>query len=269
MKIWNMAGPVILGGLAVALPGLPGDKIDLTHYFLKSKRIKTPVRMMVLSDLHDEYFGLNMEKLALEILKEKPDLIVMPGDMVQEDDHKENAFTLFRQLRGIPMFYCTGNHEERHPDVNLVLKQLQEFDIQILDHQAVLFQKGDTFLEIAGISCRKHESDYHVEEIDRLFTTKHYRILLSHRPHWVNLYRNLNCQMVISGHAHGGQWRIPAAKISAFAPQQGIFPKYTQGMHVLGRTVLVVSRGLVKQYHGIPRLYNNPEIVLVHLLPDK
>lgn len=267
MKIRKMAGLAALGGLAVALPGLPGDKIDLTQYALKSRRIKTPVRMIILSDLHDEYFGLNMEKLALAVLKEKPDLILMPGDMVQEDDHKENTFTLLKQLRGIPMFYCTGNHEEKHPDVNLVLRQLQEAGVETLDHRAVLFQKGDTFLEIAGIACRKHESDYHADEINRLFTTENYRILLSHRPHWVRLYRQLDCQMVVSGHAHGGQWRIPGAKISAAAPQQGIFPKYTQGMHILNHTVLVVSRGLVKQYHGIPRLYNNPEIVLMHLLP--
>ncbi len=267
MKKRNLAGLACLGGLAFVLPGLPGDKIDVTHYTLQSARIKTPVRMLVLSDLHNEYFGLNMEKLALLVLKEKPDLIVMPGDMVQEDDGKRNTFTLLKQLQGIPMFYCTGNHEEKHRDVELVLKELREFGVQTLQNQSVLFQKGDTVLELAGIPCRKHEADYHAKDINALFTTDRYRILLSHRPHWVELYRKLDCQMVVSGHAHGGQWRMPGFKIPAAAPQQGVLPKYTQGMHVLDRTVLVISRGLVKQYHGIPRLYNNPEIVLVHLEP--
>lgn len=250
---------------AAIIPGLPRD-IDVTRYTVCSSKIHTPVRMMILSDLHNADYGMNMEDLMVKVLAEKPDLILMPGDMAEEHMHQDNTLVLMKALRDFPVYYSTGNHEEYRPDLEDLLKKFRESGVQVLSYRNAVFAKGDTSLEIVGIPCRKHESDYSADDINRIYTTDNYRILLSHRPHFIDLYNHIDCQMVVSGHAHGGQWRIPGTDIGIAAPQQGLLPKYISGVHTLDHSLLVISRGLSRHYHYIPRLYNNPEIVVIDLI---
>ena len=100
-----------------------------------------------------------------------------------------------------------------------------------------------------------------------LFPSNHYSVLLSHRPELTELFSAIPVDLVISGHAHGGQVRIPYLLNSGlFAPDQGFFPKYTTGIHELNsRTSLLISRGLAKESTRVPRFFNNPEILSVTL----
>ena len=102
-----------------------------------------------------------------------------------------------------------------------------------------------------------------------LFRHRGYRILLSHRHHFESFYRDVDCDLVISGHAHGGQWRIPFLHRGLYAPQSGLFPHHTEGMFKNGDHLMMVSRGLNRSAHGIMRLYNNPELVFIDLLCKK
>ena len=149
-----------------------------------------------------------------------------------------------------------------------LLQHVSMIGVNLIDNTSTVIECKGQRIELGGIECRWIEEHYDVEEVTSLWKTDCFRILLSHRPHWVDLYSKSQCDLVICGHAHGGQWHIPFFDIPCAAPQQGIFPKYTEGLMDLGRTKMLISRGLVRHYHGIPRLYNNPEIVIMDIRPE-
>lgn len=257
-------GRLLLG--AVAIAGLPFG-IDVTQYVYQTKKVFFPIRFVILSDLHGQSFNDDMNELINLVKAENPDVILLPGDLFDEYSNDENAWKLLDGLKEYPRFYVTGNHEERRDDIHELIDHLKEVGVTVLSKNSQVIRIHNTDIEIAGIPCRKQESDYTKEEINQIFTSNHYRILLSHRPHWVNLYKELNCDWIISGHAHGGQWCIPFTHIGLGAPQQGFLPQYTSGVHNLEDKHLLISRGLVRHYHYLPRLYNNPEIVVLTLKP--
>ena len=108
---------------AVTAAGLPYEKIDTTFYPLRSKKIRNPMRIVVLADLHDQDYGKHMEKLTEKIHPLKPDLILLPGDLCEEKRNDEHSFCLIDQLKQYPMIYSTGNHEEHRPDLPTLLYQ--------------------------------------------------------------------------------------------------------------------------------------------------
>lgn len=258
--------PALIGGTAAA--GLP-LKIDITEYEIRSRRIKDPVRALILSDLHNDYYGRGMHWLTDAVRRLSPDLILMPGDMCEENHHQDRTLAFFRAMSGVPMFFSTGNHEEFRSDLPYLLEQIRAAGVLIPENEPAIFRHGRTELEIMGLPCYRREESYQASVISGRFRTDDFRILLSHRPSWVGLYAEIDCDLIAAGHAHGGQWRIPGTSQGLFAPQQGILPELTGGMHDLGRSRMIISRGLVRHYHGIPRLYNNPEICVVNLRPEE
>ncbi|MBQ9047221.1 MAG: metallophosphoesterase [Solobacterium sp.] len=258
---------VLLPAALVLAAGYP-KKTNMTRYTVRSAKIKNPVRIVIFSDLHGASFGKNMQDLIHMIRGENPDLVLIPGDLCDEFSKDDNAFALLDGLRGLPMYYATGNHEEHRGDAFFLGRRLELHGVKVLDHTAEIFSCGDTKLEIGGIPCRDDEAEYVSADVSSVFTSDHYRILLSHRPHWIDLYSRVDCDLIISGHAHGGQWCIPGTDIGLGAPQQGFLPKYISGIHHLGRQDLLISRGLVRDYHYLPRLFNDPEAVSLTLLPE-
>ncbi len=94
-----------------------------------------------------------------------------------------------------------------------------------------------------------------------------YSILLSHRPERIESYLEYDFDMILAGHAHGGQMRLPLLMNGLFAPDQGWFPKYAGGLYPFGKSQMIVSRGLARESTRMPRLFNRPEIVIINLLP--
>lgn len=253
-------------GLLVA--GLPW-KMDETHTEIHSKKIRKGMRLCVIADLHCREFGSNQKKIIQIIEKNHPDAILIAGDLFDVDRDYEKSFTLAKKLREWPVYYVTGNHDRYLKDEIAGLKsRLRDYGVRVLDNEAVLVKNDSDVIELCGIEDMGRKPDRSVNELNTLFQSDHYRVLLSHRPELVDFYRQINCDLIVSGHAHGGQWRIPGTKISAYAPQQGIFPKYTSGLYHLGKNNLFVSRGLASGAPYIPRLYNNPEVSFIELKPE-
>lgn len=96
-----------------------------------------------------------------------------------------------------------------------------------------------------------------------------YTILLAHRPEWIDLYGTYDFDLVLSGHAHGGQWRLPGLINGVFAPDQGMLPKYAGGKYGVNGTTMIVSRGLARESTSVPRIFNRPELVVVDLVPGE
>lgn len=259
---WILSGVSLAGGAVTA--GLP-FRTDLTEYTLEDDRIQDDLTIVILSDFHNDYNEKGIQRLGTMVRSLNPDLILMPGDMAEEHHHQERTFEFLEQLKGIPMYYSTGNHEEYRWDLTELKDRFRAYGVVVLDEKKELVQIKRTTLEIAGISCRLNMSSFMPAAVNELFDSDHYRILLSHKPNWIELYKQIHCDLVVCGHAHGGQWHIPFVDIPVAAPSQGFFPKYTDGIHDLNGVKMLISRGLTRHYHGIPRLYNNPEIVFLKL----
>lgn len=262
----DMKKAVLIAAAAGAAAGMPW-KIDWSAARIRSRKIRTSLRICVISDLHATWFGMHQHKIADRLKKAAPDLIVIPGDLFDEHRKPDASYELLRQLHDFPVFFAEGNHERRAPAEmrHEWYRTMRGMGVQILRDEAVCLPEAG--VEILGLHCMHHHPDCHPDDVSAMFRRGGYRILLSHRHHFEKFYAGVDCDLVISGHAHGGQWRIPGLNRGIYAPQSGFFPAHTGGMFENGSHLMLVSRGLNRTAHGVPRLFNNPEIWILDLLP--
>ena len=254
--------------LVIVLLGLPYG-IDVTEVSVRSSKVTEEVKLAVVSDLHDASYGKDNSRLTALLKEQNPDLILIPGDLFSDDAESRNAMPLLKSLQGYPICFSAGNHEvntKRLPDI---YKELTDAGVHVLDGSACILTVNGQSIQTAGIADRKNQECYSEEDIQGLFHSDGFRILLCHRPNWDKVYEQAQCDLIISGHAHGGHWRLPIVKKGIFAPQQGFMPADTQGLKKLSHSYQFINRGLVRQSYGIIRLYNNPEIGIVHIVPQK
>lgn len=244
-------------------------KIEVTHTYIKSKKIKNETKFAVIGDLHSCNYGENMEKVVDLIIKENPDFILNVGDMYDHKLNIENSDKYFKAISNFKSYYVSGNHElYKRYDIEYK-KNIRSFNTRVLEGEKEKLFLKDSIINIAGVDDIQINKRFKTQlkralkNVDNNFT-----ILMFHRPHLIELFNTLNVDLVVSGHAHSGQWRIPFTRIGIFAPQQKFFPKYTNGLYKLKNTLLFVTRGLAKENVLIPRVYNRPEISIIHLLPE-
>ncbi|RKD30018.1 metallophosphoesterase [Thermohalobacter berrensis] len=240
---------------------------DIPNSFNKCKIVH-------LSDLHNKRFGNNQKKLVKAIKEINPDFIVFTGDSVDSRLYNEKpALTLLSQILEIaPVYYVTGNHEWKSGRYYTLKEKIKELGVKILDNKFSKLQKGNDYIYIMGISDPQR---YSKKTRYQLFKNKlinitnkidedKYKILLCHRPELLPLYTSQNINLVFTGHAHGGQIRLPIIG-GVFVPNQGFFPKYTSGIYNEDKTKMVVSRGLGNSSIAPQRLFNRPEIIVLIL----
>lgn len=228
-----------------------------------------------ISDLHNKEFGKQQENLLKKIKEAKPDLIAITGDIIdsRSTDIKKALDLIEGAIKVAPIYFVTGNHEAWAEEYKDLKKHLEQTGVIILDDNMVNILEGNTAIQLIGLA----DPDFTVKsdllnEVKAMVNTKlqnmvsteaSYRILLSHRPELIDVYEKNSINLVLSGHAHGGQFRIPFIG-GLIAPDQGFFPKYTEGLYRVGETKLIVSRGLGNSI--IPfRINNRPELVVITL----
>ncbi|MBQ7922907.1 MAG: metallophosphoesterase [Clostridia bacterium] len=235
-----------------------------THY-----TVNAPLNLNIalVSDLHCYPYKEVLERVG----EEKPDIIAVPGDIMENTaNHSVTApfnqpgFAFLSALTAIaPVYYSIGNHEGGMSEENRTL--LKEAGITLLDN-AFLHAHG---LCIGGLTSPLPYEKHHAEKtpspnlefLSRFANEQGFHLLLSHHPeHYPAYIRSTGVELIVSGHAHGGQWRIFGKDI--YAPGQGLFPKYASGMH---ENRLIVGRGLANTVFPIPRLGNPTEAVFIHL----
>ena len=231
------------------------------------------------SDLHGKMFGQNQKDLISLIKKQKPDMIAVTGDVVDRMHTNIGAVTAFvrQAVKIAPVYYVPGNHEADFWQYPRLLTLLREAGVAVLDNKKEVICRGDAAIEIVGVAdplfyTRRRnnvtQAYYMRKNIrqaldDDTVADGNVRILLSHRPEHIDVYKRYNIDLVLAGHAHGGQWRIPGVG-GLFAPDQGIMPTFTSGMHTVGDTALVISRGLGNSAFPL-RIANRVELVAVTL----
>ncbi len=251
-------------------------------------------RIAQVSDLHNAEFGKNNTRL-LNLLSEcKPDIIVITGDFVDSSHPDFDIALSFAEevVRIAPVYYVTGNHEARLSQYGILRDKLEAVGVSVLEDRAVQLKSDlaresasgldrmpeldDETITLIGLSDPKFMiNTYEAGETSVMVRTKlkaladagdSYTILLSHRPELFESYVDSSIDLVLSGHAHGGQFRLPFAG-GLIAPDQGLFPKYDAGLYTDGSTHMVVSRGIGNSIIPI-RFHNRPEVVLVELCSD-
>ena len=266
-----------LAALSIALIGwiyTGNTAIGITHYSVSSPDLPEGFDHFIIaqvSDLHNDNFGKNQKNLISAIEESSPDMIVVTGDLI--DSRKpdvEIAMDFIRQAMELaPVYYATGNHESRIPEEYGQLEsQMIEAGVQVLRDQAIPI---DPQLQIIGLEdpdfnwylAGEDAGSAIQEKLSGLLEENLYTILLSHRPELFQAYSAAGADLVFTGHAHGGQFRIPFVGGVA-APDQGFFPEYSEGIHQHNSTTMVVSRGLGNSIFPF-RLNNPPELVVVTL----
>ena len=179
------------------------------------------------------------------------------------------SFMLIDALKNYPVYFTSGNHDNYLNQMDELRRILQQKGVHVLEDAGAVFTKWNSAIEIFGMSDHGRKPMIQASDLKYMFHTDLYKILISHRPEYTEFYKKADCDLVVSGHVHGGQWRMPLVKRGMYAPQQGVFPAYSQGVHRLNGTNLVISRGLASGNPMIPRLYNNPEIVFIQLTNQK
>ncbi len=235
-----------------------------------------------ISDLHNKEFGKDQKRLLKKIKKASPDIIVVTGDLIDRRKYDLDIAMEFVNgaIKIAPVYYVSGNHEAWSGEYENISKQLINSGVQILDDSRLKLVKDDATIELLGLSDPGFLTSNYIdgtntseleEKLTNLSDYSAFQILLCHRPELFDLYANKNIDITFSGHAHGGQVRIPFIG-GLIAPDQGLFPKYTSGLYKQKESTLIVSRGLGNSIAPI-RVFNRPEIVVVtlqsQLLPSK
>ncbi|MCC5911213.1 MAG: metallophosphoesterase [Clostridiaceae bacterium] len=231
-----------------------------------------------ISDLHNKEFGKNQERLLKKIRAISPDIIVVTGDLIDRRKYDLDTAIVFINgaMKIAPVYYVSGNHEAWSGDYKNIRQRLLSCGVQILDDNKVKLIKDEAMIEILGLSDPDFLTSSYMdgtnsskleEHLVRLSDDSVFQILLSHRPELFDLYANENIDIIFSGHAHGGQFRIPFIG-GLVAPDQGLFPKYTSGIYTQNQSTLIVSRGLGNSIIPV-RIFNRPEIVVVTLQNEK
>lgn len=227
-------------------------------------------RIVQISDLHNAVFGKDNKRLLAGIRELDPELLVITGDVV-DSNHTDIrvAMEFVREAAGIcPVYYVTGNHENwlSAQDMTALMDSFTQSGAVILTNRAVEITKGESSICLIGLAD-EHLSDGTLNQILSGADRDELLLLLAHEPQYLDRYSASGVDLALTGHAHGGQFRLPFIG-PLVAPDQGFFPKYTEGEHHAGDTTMIISRGLGNSIIPV-RLFNFPEIVCVELInPD-
>lgn len=250
--------------------------LQVTNYDISDSKIPEEFnnyKIIQISDFHNNTLTKLSSDLLKEIKEQEPNIIVITGDLIDSRKTDVNiAIKFLKEIKDIaPIYYVTGNHEARLSEYKKLKEEMNNLGINVLENQAIEIQQNDALLNLIGVEDPSFTNEIGVEEGEILrteisglnYNKDIYTILLSHRPELFDTYVSENINLIFSGHAHGGQIRIPFVG-GIVAPNQGLFPKYTSGKYEENNTTMIVSRGIGNSI--IPfRINNRPELIVVEL----
>lgn len=265
--------PVLAILVALALIALD-ERLILRTYTVASPKLTAEVRLAVVTDFHSSD---NADDVVAMVASCAPDAVLMVGDMFDDDTQNrptERTLSLMRQLSVLyPCYYVSGNHEAWTGEMDALYQQTEEAGVTVLRMSSgVLTVRGQRIalcgipdpyeMVFSGAPDTEEQLRQALEDVD----SADFTVLLAHRPELLAKYAQFPFDLVVSGHAHGGQVRIPGVLNGLYAPNQGWFPKLAGGAYTQDGTTLIVSRGLAVRT-WLPRIFNRTEVVLVRCVP--
>lgn len=246
------------------------------RYTVPSEKIGNGITVVQISDLHNKSFGKHNKRLADEIKKISPDLIVFTGDTV-DSEKNENSLALIREISALaPTFLSIGNHEAAldYKVFSDFCAKVEECGAKVLDNEVLSLTLDGNDINLAAISDpnafalseKGAALDAKIKELSEDLDGNNFTLALSHRPEYFDIYTSYPLDLTLAGHAHGGQWRLFG--LAGYATGQGLFPKLTSGLHTKNNRGMIISRGLGNG-KPIPRIFNIPELVVINLTNGK
>lgn len=265
--------PVLAILVVLALIALD-ERLILRTYTVEAPKLTAEVRLAVVTDFHSSD---NADDVAAMVASCAPDAVLLVGDMFDDDTQNrppERTLSLMRQLSAqYPCYYVSGNHEAWTGEMDALYQQTADAGVTVLRMSSgVLTVRGQRIalcgvpdpyeMVFSGAPDTEEQLRQALENVD----SADFTVLLAHRPELLAKYAQFPLDLVVSGHAHGGQVRIPGVLNGLYAPNQGWFPKLAGGAYTQDGTTLIVSRGLAVRTR-LPRIFNRPEVVLVRCVP--
>jgi len=236
---------------------------------IKTNKLKKGYKIAHLSDFHSG----KLNPVLSWIQEEKPDMILITGDLFDKRRKTKNAENIIEALCHIaPIYYVTGNHEFQHKQCSCfsMKKFLVSKGVKVLENESCVIE--DQFCLYGFNDCLQFPtgSEYIQEKelinavFSQCYDEKNFNLVMIHRPHHYFQFNEYKIDLMLSGHAHGGQWRIPGVLNGLIAPQQGFFPKRAGGIYPIHGGIQLVSRG-IGSYWWLPRFLNRPEMIFIDL----
>ncbi len=255
--------------------------LELNTYTISSDRLPEAFdgyRIAHVSDLHNTEMGKDNKKLLDMLRKADPDIIAITGDIIDSRHTDiEIALQFVKAAMEIaPCYYVTGNHEARVSEYDELKTGMEAVGVVILEDEKTEVGLVNSAITLIGVNDPSFQTDYLFGDSETVMQSKlqeisdaenEFTILLSHRPELFEVYADNNMDLVLSGHAHGGQFRLPFVG-GLVAPNQGLFPKYDAGLYTEENTNMIVSKGIGNSI--LPFRFNNrPEVILIELQGEK
>ena len=251
--------------------------LERNTYTITSSRLPDSFdgyRIAHVSDLHNAQMGKDNEMLLTMLREAEPDMIAITGDLIDSrNTDVDIAFQFVQKAVEIaPCYYVTGNHEARISEYEELEARMASVGVVILKDISTEIRIGEDTITLIGVDDPSFQTDYLFGDSEAVMSSKltalhtdgdGFTILLSHRPELFEIYKSHDIDLVLSGHAHGGQFRLPFIG-GIVAPNQGFFPKYDVGLYTEGHTNMLVSRGIGNSILPF-RINNRPEVLLVEL----
>ena len=256
-----IAALIIIGILLLAYVGF---FLDNRRFVVRRETVRHPmVRdtfiIVQVSDLHDRCFGKEQGKLLSAIEEARPDMIVITGDLFNRHNQNafQNAFTFIKgAMRIAPVYFAEGNHE-------CSLGETGERYIETIREMGVCVLR-DEYADLNSVRLIGLTQYASPEQLKALLSPDRLNVVMAHRPELFPIYAGVGPDVVLSGHAHGGQIRLFG--IPVYSPGQGFFPRFTSGIYHEGHTLLHVSRGLGNTI-PFPRVFDMPELNILTFKP--
>ncbi len=286
---------IVLLTILLVLAGLLAAALDhrmvVRRYGLDAAEISAPVRIVLVTDLHSCYYGEGQKTLIEAVDAQMPDLILLGGDIFDDKLDDANTEQFLAGIAGKYLcYYVTGNHEYWSGAKNFATKMaiLEKYGVTILSGLCETIEVNGETINLCGVDdpdsymvqldLETDPQGYADAEVEKIYTFEqqldtvkqqsdngNFTILLSHRPELFESYAERGFDLVLCGHAHGGQWRIPWLLNGLYAPNQGMFPPYAGGRYDRQGVTMIVSRGLARESTIVPRIFNRPELVVVEI----
>lgn len=251
-------------------------RLTVRRYAVDAEEITAPIRLALVTDLHSCGYGEGQAQLIEAVDSLQPDIVLLGGDIFDDVLPDTNAELFLAGVAGrYPCYYVSGNHEHWSGEEAFAVKMdiLHKYGVAVLSGDCETISVNGENINICGVDDPDaHDGDRQNRFLAQLGQARahssngNYTILLSHRPEYFDHYAGQGFDLVLCGHAHGGQWRLPLLLNGLYAPDQGLLPEYTGGMYVQGDAAMIVSRGLARESTRVPRIFNRPELVLVELV---
>ena len=274
---------VVLAAVAAVLIALViwiacgNTALELNTYTVTSSRLPQSFdgyRIAHVSDLHNAEMGEDNEKLLAMLREADPDMIAITGDLIDSRKTDVGVALQFIQeaMKIAPCYYVSGNHEARVNEYEELKTGLISAGVIILEDAQTEISIGGESITLIGVNDPSFQTDYLFGDSETVMSSKltelhtdrdGFTILLSHRPELFDTYADHDVDLVLSGHAHGGQFRLPFIG-GLVAPNQGLFPEYDAGIYTEGNTSMLVSCGIGNSILPF-RINNRPEVILIEL----